>query len=72
MINLILAFVWLGLGLFLVTWHWLHPEDRALRIWNSDISLGWFAIVLALYNLIRWWIHRSYLRRLRATERERQ
>jgi hypothetical protein len=54
MINLFLAVFWLSLGGLLISWHWLHPEFRSFRIWGSDVSLGWFALLLALYNVVRW------------------
>jgi hypothetical protein len=73
MIYLLLMVFWLFVGLFLVGWHRLHPEIRGFRIWGTDISLGWFAILLAVYNLVRWWSGKSQARALRqAQEANRQ
>jgi hypothetical protein len=58
-INLFLAAVWLGVGVFLIVWQQLHPENRALTIWGSNVSLGWFGLVLALYNIVRWRARKS-------------
>jgi hypothetical protein len=37
-------------------------------IWNTGISIGWGAIALGLYNLLRWWMAWSYHKRQRAIE----
>src|SRR5436305_718105 len=72
MVNLFLAFVWLVLGIILVGWHWLHPETGVFRIWASNVSVGWLALVLAAYNLIRWWSARSHARALQRAEAARR
>jgi hypothetical protein len=42
-------------------------------MWGSGISVGWLALVLALYNLARWWSSRSRARRIaEAKESSRQ
>jgi hypothetical protein len=79
-LNLFLAVFWLVLGAGLVVWHWLDPQSQFLRIRGTDWSPGWFGIVLALYNLVRWYsIRSSYLQRQalqeqwqRFQERERE
>jgi hypothetical protein len=68
MINLFLAVFWLSLGGLLIGWHWLHPEFRGFRIWGSDVSLGWFALLLALYNVVRWLSNRRYVCQSRLIE----
>ena len=74
-LNLVLAFLWLLLGGGLVVWHWLNPEDLRLRFWGS-LSVGWAFLVLALYNVARWWSAQSYLKERRlaqeATRRREQ
>ena len=52
MVNLAIAGVWLALGLALI----FVPGFDAWRIRGTDLSIGWFAIVLAAYNLLRWWL----------------
>jgi hypothetical protein len=70
--NLFMAILWLAFCGLLFGWHALHPDSQALRIGGSGPSLGWAALVLALYNLARWWSQRSYARRQRAFEDARQ
>ncbi len=48
MINLILALVWLVLGVGLLVYHGITGDPR-LRF-----LLGWVALALTLYNLVRW------------------
>ena len=63
LINLFLAVIWLALGAVLIARHWTHPGVGTLTIWGSDVSVGWFFIAMALYNVARWWSSRSYARR---------
>jgi hypothetical protein len=67
MVYLFLTALWLGIGVVLIVWHWLNPEVRGLRIWGSDVSLGWLAVALAFYNLGRWYGRRANERRIRGT-----
>ncbi len=53
--NFFLAIFWLVLGIGLLVWEWLTPGQRFLKILDTGISLGWFALALAGYNLLRWW-----------------
>jgi len=53
-LNLFIALFWLVLGLGLI----FIPGFDAWRIRGSDLSIGWLAIVLAGYNLLRWWLVR--------------
>ena len=57
--HLILAFLWFVLGGALLAWHAVHPEDRSWRILGSNVSLGWLALLFALYDGLRWWSRRS-------------
>lgn len=54
MINLVLALLWLGFAVFLFALPWVNPEVRPFNIPNTEISMGWFALVFFAYNLIRW------------------
>jgi hypothetical protein len=58
--NLILAIVWLLLGVCAFAWEigTGTPLPGWLRIGN--FSVGWLAIPLCLYNLARWWGERTY------------
>jgi hypothetical protein len=66
-INLILAFVWLGLGVFLL-WADATGNGPGWRIrFTDNVSVGWLLIVLAAYNLVRWYTIRAS-RRARAED----
>ena len=56
MVNLAMAACWLILGVLLLAWRWSDPTGRAMSTWGTGISLGWFAIAMALYNLLRWFL----------------
>jgi hypothetical protein len=60
-INLILAVFWLVLGLALFVLRWQYPQAAPLRVEGIGVSTGWLAILLALYNLLRF--ASSYARR---------
>ena len=59
MFNLAMALFWLIAGGAILFWQRTHPESGALMIGGSRVSFGWFAFVLVLYNLARWWSIRS-------------
>jgi hypothetical protein len=65
-LNLIFAVAWLIVAALIFV---LRPEQLSLRIGGIPFSAGWVALVLALYNMARWWSTRS-ARRQRAAERE--
>jgi hypothetical protein len=53
MFNLVAAFVWLGLAVLLLVGPTWSPELRRFALlWR--FNPGWAALVLAVYNLIRW------------------
>jgi hypothetical protein len=60
--NLILAVLWLLLGLALLVGHVLFTE-HAFRASVLGVPAGWLALVLAAYNLLRWWVHYAARRR---------
>jgi len=59
MLNLVMALIWFLLAAGLFAWQWLHPEEGTWTIRGTGISFGWLALILALYNLARWWSRRS-------------
>ncbi|HXG13369.1 MAG TPA: hypothetical protein VNK04_26665 [Gemmataceae bacterium] len=61
-LNLYLAVFWLVLGVGLVLFHQMNPDDPTLRLRGTDWSPGWLGIVLAVYNLARWYSLRASLR----------
>jgi hypothetical protein len=63
--HLILTFFWFLVGSVLLAWQALHPEDSRFSIWGSQISMGWVALLLGLYNLARWWSSHSAVVRAR-------
>ena len=52
MINLFIALFWLMLGLGLI----FIPGFGGWRFLGTELSIGWLAIGLAGYNLLRWWL----------------
>jgi hypothetical protein len=58
--NLFLAGIWAVLGLCLLVYHALQPDNQmAFNIGNTHVSLGLVALALAAYNLLRWWGRRA-------------
>jgi len=57
--NLFLAGIWLVLGLGLILYDQAQPGRGAtFKIGDTNVSLGWLALALAGYNVIRWWARR--------------
>ena len=52
-LNLILAAIWLALGLGLLALAWSEPQ--APGTWEYRELPGLLALAMALYNVIRWW-----------------
>ena len=65
-VKFFMALVWLVLGGCILYWEQSHPDRPGLTIWNTGISIGWAAIALGVYNLLRWWMVWSYQKRQRA------
>jgi hypothetical protein len=61
MLHLSLAALWLGVGAVLLI---VRPPWAE----RSIVPLHWFALVLAAYNLVRWWSLRQLARGLRQSE----
>jgi hypothetical protein len=57
--NLFLAGIWTVLGVSLIFYDLLVPGGGAWRIFDTNISLGWIALILAGYNIVRWWSRRK-------------
>jgi hypothetical protein len=55
MINLVMAVLWAIAGVLLLGWQLSRPEFGRPTLWSSDLLPGWVALLLALYNLVRWW-----------------
>jgi hypothetical protein len=74
--NLVMGLFWLVLGVGLIVAQWFRPDLKWLRLLGTDLSIGWAAIVLCVYNFVRWWSVRSYTTNRRriddAYERRRQ
>jgi hypothetical protein len=67
--NLILAGIWAVLGCCLLIYHALEPNNKmAFVVGDARISLGWVALALAAYNLLRWWGRRASDRARRQRE----
>ncbi len=65
MIHLTLAIGWLVFGAGLLAWQWVDPEVPAMHIWGTHISIGWFAVAMGVYNLVRWGMSYSVRRHAR-------
>lgn len=59
LVSLTLAVGCLIGGAGMLLWDWVHPGAPALRIRWTNWSAGWLLLLLALYNLARWWAGRS-------------
>jgi hypothetical protein len=65
-LNLILAAVWLSLGVgVLAATYAGHDLRWYIRLGKTEVSVAWLAFALAGYNVVRWWLGR----RRRATQR---
>jgi hypothetical protein len=62
MIYLILAVFWLLTGVLLLAWDWWYPGLSPYRLPGTELSLGWLALLLSLYNIVRFWARRSAAR----------
>jgi hypothetical protein len=63
--HLIMAAAWLVGGVAILV---ADPPDLRMRLGGVNLSAGWAALVLAAYNLVRWWSLRSSYQRRRAAE----
>lgn len=61
-LYLVMSLFWLLLGVGLILFF---PE---VSILNTDYSAGWLVLVLAFYNLFRWWSVRMYVKDRRHEE----
>ncbi len=59
-LRLFTAAMWLLLAAVIFAWEWAHPPDRlGGGILGTQLSLGWVALILGVYNLAYWWSTRS-------------
>ncbi|MCS6851460.1 MAG: hypothetical protein NZ700_09880 [Gemmataceae bacterium] len=58
-INLLLAVLWASLGAAILVYHQAHPDAPLADIRGTGISAGWLAVLLAIYNLVKWFSLRS-------------
>lgn len=73
MIYLILAVTWFLAGVFLLIADWWFPGFHPYRVPGTDLSPGWLALLLSVYNVVRYWARQSAVRRQNLpTERWRQ
>jgi hypothetical protein len=59
LLHLLLAGCWLILGVALLAWRWLGRSVSSVSLWESGSALGWFGVMMAFYNFLRWWLGRS-------------
>jgi hypothetical protein len=60
-INLVLAFAWGVFGVILLVYDATTGDPRGRIQTLGNISWGWAALLLCLYNLARWWTTRAGL-----------
>jgi hypothetical protein len=53
-LNLIFAAFWLAVGATLFIIKWIYPQAPDFRVAFLGVSLAWVAVMLAVYNLLRW------------------
>ncbi len=59
MVHWLMAGCWLILACVLLAWQWFNSAVPSANIWGTHIPLGWLAVAMALYNLLRGWLDRS-------------
>jgi hypothetical protein len=67
--NLFLACLWIVAAIVTFSWEALTGDERFhlfIRGTNIRVSVGWIAVGLAVYNLIRWQMRRALLAEQRA------
>ena len=72
MIYLLLAIVWFLAGILLLAWDWWYPGVNPYRLPGTELSPGWLALLLAIYNVVRYWARRSAARRQEISMRQRR
>jgi hypothetical protein len=65
--NLIFGIVWLIAGVAILVWQAV-TNTPVLYVPGLGISSGYLALVLAAYNLVRWYSIRSYRRQRKEAE----
>src|SRR5437870_4321635 len=60
--NLIAAVVWLLAGVVMMAMQRANPDNPPFLVPGTGISLGWIAMLLVVYNLVRWYSIRSAAR----------
>jgi hypothetical protein len=65
--NLFFALAWLLAGVGILVWQYTtHAQSLFIWIGDTPVSAGWFALVLAVYNVVRWWSVRAYRKQAKA------
>ena len=60
LMNLVLAFLWLVVAAGVFIWQASTGDPRlTFRLGESAVSLGWLALFLSGYNVLRWWVQRA-------------
>ena len=71
-LNLGFAGFWLLIAAGLLYMQWVNPDQASFRIRGTNIPLLWLAVLLGLFNLVRWWSARSYARQRQARREEEE
>ena len=74
--NLFLALFWLVCAAVLLAYeHFIGGGRFRIRIGGESFSAAWLMLVLAVYNMVRWWssrAHREEQRKLEIARAERE
>jgi hypothetical protein len=72
MVHLLGAIFWALVAAALFVWKAYWPYGRGLSLPYSNIFVGWLALALAGYNLVRWWSRRMIDRGRRMQDQQRE
>src|SRR5262245_488867 len=60
-LRLVFAALWVMIGVAICVSQAMHPDDNLgwVTLGGVRLSLGWAALLLGGYNLVRWWASRA-------------
>jgi len=68
MAHLFMAIFWALVAAAFFLWRVYSPDERGMSLPYSNFSVGWLALVLVAYNLVRWWSRRMIERSRRSQQ----
>jgi uncharacterized membrane protein len=64
-----MAIVWLAAATYFFTLPLYRPDAPRYTIFDSDWSIGWVLLLIAVWNGLRWWMTRARAAADRDTEK---